>query len=131
MDGKTLQQMRNALLERRRVLDTGRERDLAGIAGDEAVGIGYQAEIIDIAQALEQIDREKSLAEQGRREIAAIDRALAKMATGTFGVCEDCDEEIAFKRLLVLPEARLCAKCQSFEERQQGRMRGMPTAAAR
>jgi DnaK suppressor protein len=97
-------------------------------ASDE--GIGYSAEVVDIAQSLEQIDRDKSLAEQERRELTAIERALVKIATGAFGVCEDCDEDIPAKRLIVLPEARLCAKCQEFEERQQGRARGMPIARA-
>jgi len=92
--------------------------------------MGGSAEIIDIAQSIEQIDRDKSLAEQERRDLYAIERALTKMATGAFGVCEECDEEILARRLMVLPEARLCARCQAFEERQQGRARGIPIARA-
>jgi phage/conjugal plasmid C-4 type zinc finger TraR family protein len=79
----------------------------------------------------EQIDRDTSLHEQERRELTTIDRALTKMASGSFGVCEDCEEEIPSRRLTAVPHARLCAKCQEFEERQQGRARGMPMAAAR
>jgi DnaK suppressor protein len=119
MDGKTLQQIRDALLERWRHINKGMGR--AGAASTSVVG--DQAEIIDIAQALEQIGRDTSLAEQERRELLAIERALAKMATGSFGVCEDCSEEIPSKRLMVVPEARLCANCQTFEERQSARLR--------
>lgn len=85
-------------------------------------------EIIDIAQSLEQLDRDKSLAEQERRELQAIERALAKIATGSFGVCEDCDEDILLKRLQIVPEARLCAKCQAVDERQQSRQRPLTLA---
>ncbi len=58
-------------------------------------------------------------------------RTLAKLSTGNFGSCEDCGEEIPAKRLMVLPEARLCAHCQTFEERQNARMRVPGTAVGR
>ncbi|MGZ3709147.1 MAG: TraR/DksA family transcriptional regulator [Bdellovibrionota bacterium] len=121
-----MQQIREALLARWQQLGTGLEREKEAT---EALSNTSQAEMIDIAQSLEQIGRDTSLAEQERRELVAIERALAKMATGAFGVCEDCGEEIPHKRLMVLPEARLCANCQTFEERQNSRVR--PSAVAR
>src|SRR3954471_451661 len=115
MDGKTMQQIRENLLQRwQRMERTGHE---LVIKADEEI-YPPQAEIIDMAQALEQIGRDTSLQEAERRELLAIERALAKMATGSFGVCEDCGEDIPSRRLLVLPEARLCANCQAFEEKQ-------------
>ncbi len=128
MDGINVNQIKEALLARREAIDgiLERERGLGLEQGGE-----HQAEIIDIAQALEQIEREKSIADQERRELLAIERALAKIATGAFGTCEDCDEAIAPKRLLVLPEARLCARCQQIEERHQSRTARGITAAAR
>ena len=127
MDGSTLQQIKLSLLNRRDQLDGAKERAREADVGEP---MGNSAEIIDIAQALEQLDRDKSLAEQERRELVAIEKALAKIDTGSFGVCEECDEDIPAKRLMVLPEARLCAKCQAFEERQQGRTRGIRGAVA-
>ena len=124
MDGSTLQRIRDALLTRRKTIKFGDTAEGA-ISSGEAAG---EVEIIDIAQALEQIDRDKSLQEQERRELLAIERALAKIALGTFGVCEECGMEIPERRLIVLPQARLCARCQEMEERQQGRGR---IAAAR
>jgi len=120
MDGSTLQRIRDTLLGRRRRIRYGIE---AGNEQSQQQEGNPQAELIDIAQTLEQHDREKSLAEQERRELIAVERALAKMATGTYGFCEDCGDEVAERRLQVLPEARLCAKCQAVEERQQGRIR--------
>lgn len=119
MDGKTMQQIRDTLLTRWRKFGSGYGYDSS--LKDEINAA--QTEIIDIAQTLEQIERDTSLQEVERRELLAIERALAKMATGSFGVCEDCAEEIPPKRLMVLPEARLCAQCQAFEERQNSRMR--------
>src|SRR2546423_11826954 len=109
MDGKTVQQIRDSLLERYRRNE--RTSSLKDMEQNNSELNPPSAEIIDIAQALEQIGRETSLAEAERRELIAVERALAKMATGNFGVCEDCGEEIPSKRLMVLPEARLCAHC--------------------
>ena len=119
MDGKTMQQIREALLARWKKLGTFQGRDV----DFQTDMYSQQAEIIDMAQALEQIGRDTSLQEAERRELLAIEKALAKMATGNFGICEDCSEEIPFKRLMVLPEARLCANCQAYEERQNARTR--------
>lgn len=128
MEGRVLERVRNCLLNRRgTILGVGSRIQLG--AGLSIVSVGDQAELVDIAQAAEQLDRDTSLAEQERRELIAIERALAKIATGRFGICEDCEEEIPEKRLMIVPEARLCARCQSIEERQQGRHRGVPTSA--
>lgn len=122
MDGKTMAQLRDLLLARWRQYGRAAERDRKR-ESESAELSTPPAEMIDVAQSLEQLGRDTSLAEQERRELLAIERALAKMATGSFGICEDCGEEIPTKRLMVLPEARLCAHCQAFEERQSARIR--------
>jgi DnaK suppressor protein len=119
MDGKSMQQIREVLLNRWRRIEAAQDRH----AANQNEVVASHAEIIDIAQALEQIGRDTSLKEAERRELMAVERALAKMSTGSFGICEDCGEEIPSKRLMVLPEARLCAHCQTFEERQNARTR--------
>ena len=128
MDVNTLYELRNVLMDRRLRVVQGFDRERSEMSVTEG---SAPAEIIDMAQALEQMDRDSSLHEQERKEMNAIDKALGKMATGTFGVCEDCDEEIPVKRLLVLPEASLCARCQEFEERAKNRNRGPSTLAIR
>jgi DnaK suppressor protein len=42
--------------------------------------------------------------------------ALAKLKDGTYGICEECEEPIAPRRLAAVPCARLCVKCQSAAE---------------
>ena len=54
--------------------------------------------------------REKGLQEK-------IERALLKMEKGTFGICEECEEEIAIKRLEARPETTLCIRCKEDQER--------------
>lgn len=46
-----------------------------------------------------------------------IEHALAKIQDNTFGICEECGEEISIKRLEARPETTLCIKCKEDQER--------------
>ena len=53
-----------------------------------------------------------ALDEQGRREMEAIQAALARIDARTYGSCETCDEMISAARLTAMPTARRCVVCQ-------------------
>jgi len=46
-----------------------------------------------------------------------INKALVKIDDGSFGVCEECGEEISLKRLEARPETTLCIRCKEDQER--------------
>jgi DnaK suppressor protein len=72
------------------------------------------ADFADIASALEEADRERSLAAHMR----AADELRATEAHGPAGSeCEDCGGEIEPRRQAVLPNTRLCAECARDVER--------------
>ena len=48
-----------------------------------------------------------------------IERALAKIDEGTFGICEECEEPISIKRLEARPETTLCIRCKEDQERME------------
>lgn len=48
-----------------------------------------------------------------------INRALIKIDEGTFGICEECEEEISVKRLEARPETTLCIRCKEDQERME------------
>jgi DnaK suppressor protein len=57
------------------------------------------------------------LAELDSRELEQIERALARLKQGTYGVCEGCAEKIPVGRLNALPYTTLCIDCQrEFEQ---------------
>ncbi|MDH6590510.1 DnaK suppressor protein [Variovorax sp. TBS-050B] len=51
-----------------------------------------------------------------RRRLHEIERALQRVAEGSYGICADCGEEIPYERLLVRPTAMRCAACQVVAE---------------
>jgi DnaK suppressor protein len=62
-------------------------------------------------------ERTISLAQNSRSMVARIDRALARMDAGTYGLCSNCGRPIDRDRLLALPHAGTCMDCQRRAER--------------
>jgi DnaK suppressor protein len=51
------------------------------------------------------------------RDLKLIDKALADIEAGRYGVCIECEEPIAARRLKALPFATRCVECQAATER--------------
>jgi len=45
-------------------------------------------------------------------QLRLVDTALALIASGDYGVCQDCGEHISAKRLRAVPWARYCVGCE-------------------
>jgi DnaK suppressor protein len=45
------------------------------------------------------------------------ERALARIAAGTYGECESCGQAVGKARLQVFPRATLCKDCKEKQER--------------
>ena len=50
-------------------------------------------------------------------EIGEVERALKRLADGSYGRCVDCDEPIPSARLHAYPSAARCIRCQEAVER--------------
>lgn len=48
-----------------------------------------------------------------------VDDALKRIEDGSFGLCEECNEEIEVRRLEARPTATLCVGCKEEEERRE------------
>ncbi|MCD4716641.1 MAG: RNA polymerase-binding protein DksA [Desulfobacterales bacterium] len=54
-----------------------------------------------------------------RRLIAKITNALDRLDNGTFGICEECGDDISDKRLKARPVTTLCINCKKKQENQE------------
>ena len=55
-------------------------------------------------------DREKFL-------LKKIDDALVRIESGTYGICEICEEDISLKRLEARPVTTMCIRCKEEQEK--------------
>ena len=51
--------------------------------------------------------------------IKKIDEALKRIDEGTFGSCDECNEDIELRRLEARPTATLCVSCKEEQERKE------------
>ena len=63
------------------------------------------------------------LRDRDRKLIKKIEEALQRIEDGTFGVCEECGEDIGTARLKARPVTTLCIECKSRREEEE-RLRG-------
>lgn len=116
MEARELESMRALLLQRRAELlaegavpiEFGQQGDVATRPDEDAAPLEEMTQVIASGR-----NRARTAA------LAAIDRALRRMTDDPegFGMCEACDEPIAARRLLLVPEATLCAACQEADEK--------------
>lgn len=97
------------------------EKDTLNLSQRDASGdlSGYSLHMADMAT--DNFDREFNLglASSEQQILNQIDEALRKIDEGRFGICEVCSKPISQRRLLAVPYARFCIKCQSEEEKKR------------
>ena len=79
--------------------------------------MGFDEEYADAGTATFERERDLSLVNNLRDLMERIDKALAKIEDGTYGLCDRCGKPIEKLRLKALPYANLCIKDKQAEER--------------
>ncbi|MFB6788734.1 TraR/DksA family transcriptional regulator [Streptomyces olivaceus] len=57
------------------------------------------------------------LAASARMVLADVEAALGRMAEGRYGRCHLCRRSVGRERLVIVPQARYCARCQQVRVR--------------
>jgi DnaK suppressor protein len=96
---------------------------ISGGARELNVG-GGEPDMIDRMQSMAHRDKTAAMLSRLSSTLAEIDRALRAISEGEYGVCADCGEPIALKRLQVMPWATYCLPCQEHSEMEQNLWRG-------
>ena len=85
------------------------ERDNRNI-GRDSIDESMEEEIFSTELRLR--DREKYMLDK-------VDHALERLKNDTMDECEDCGEQISFKRLLARPVTTLCIDCKEDKEKEE------------
>lgn len=72
-------------------------------------------------RATQETDRSFTLRlrDRERKLIRKVREALTRIEDGTYGLCEECGEEISVARLKARPVTTLCIKCKSKQEKEE------------
>ena len=62
---------------------------------------------------------ELRIRDRERKLMSKVEKALVRIGDGSFGVCDDCGEGIADKRLEARPVAKFCIDCKTKQEQRE------------
>jgi DnaK suppressor protein len=93
------------------------ESTFSGDQSDLSGEMGFDEEYADSGTATFEREKDLSLVNNLRDLMDKIDKALAKIDGGTYGLCDRCGKPIEKARLKALPYATLCLKDKQAEER--------------
>jgi RNA polymerase-binding transcription factor DksA len=68
----------------------------------------YDENFADSGQVAAELGENKALLASLRDQLADVERALSKLESGKYGLCERCGEAIADARLEAMPATRYC-----------------------
>jgi len=104
--GAQLSQQRSDLRREIEEYDADPDSDEVSFEGD--------AGFSDRSHSTEERSRVIAVVRALRSNLHDVDRALAKIAAGTYGTCERCGNPIAEERLEAIPWALLCIDCKKL-----------------
>ncbi|HOV89915.1 MAG TPA: TraR/DksA family transcriptional regulator [Syntrophorhabdaceae bacterium] len=116
MDKKRQEVFKKRLLEMRRdILNKAKKlkEDSYSLGTD-----GIQ-DMADAASNTYNVDILMSISDNDIKLLKEIDNAIDKIDSGTYGICEECEEEINEKRLDANPVARYCINCKRLMEQKR------------
>lgn len=119
MDKKKVEHFKELLLKhRQQILNVG----LLNKSEDLHVSEEDLSDETDLASSLIQQQISCAIRDREFYKLRRIDLALEKISDGTYGHCEDCEEEIGLKRLENQPWAELCITHAEEKEREESQI---------
>jgi DnaK suppressor protein len=73
-----------------------------------------RGELLDEASEITEQAQSIAVLEQLNKEWAQVQAARQKLLEGQYGICQDCGRPIPRARLMALPYATLCVRCQTL-----------------
>jgi DnaK suppressor protein len=106
-------------LKERRVALEAKLGELTGVFQDRSeLAIEVSADVLDTIHMATDRDVIVQRMNISARMLSDVRAAIASLDNGQYGICEDCEEPIAAKRLDAIPWAAVCVPCQEARDRQ-------------
>ena len=115
MERERLESFRELLNERLKAILEEAEKTVKGMTNDR----DYFPDPTDRANLETDRNFLLRIRDRERKLIGKIKEALARIDDGTFGICEECGEEISEERLKARPMTTLCIDCKTKAEEEE------------
>lgn len=99
--------------DRAAALERALGRSLREQTGEIALGDQHAA---DLGTETAERGKDLGLLARHRQIAAACEEAMARLEAGRFGICVDCGSPVGKERLMALPWAERCVRCQEEAE---------------
>jgi DnaK suppressor protein len=80
---------------------------------------GNLSDLLDRASQISEREFSHHLCSREKLYLRRIERSLQDIEDGVYGLCGQCEEEIAFARLKARPTARYCINCKTQLEKME------------
>jgi DnaK suppressor protein len=112
----------------RKILEARLKEATSSKALGDAIRIHQVADPVDMTQEAAERDVAVQLLDRDSALVRHLRSAIARMEDGSYGLCLQCEEEIAPTRLKAIPWAEMCIRCQEQAEILASQRKGMPTS---
>jgi DnaK suppressor protein len=113
LSSRYLEQIRQLLQDKKKALTDHLQTELSELERPEK---RHRSDLEEMASDTHDTDSLCQIMDIEATQITQIDLALRKIDNGTYGVCEDCGDEISLARLEALPFASQCIACKRKSE---------------
>ena len=113
MNEQSFEQLQKILIDERE-LELARVRHAIEAKAHGDVDPGDQ---LDFVQSLRSAEFDARISERHNLRLAAIEESLKRLQHGAYGICQECEDQIALDRLRALPFATRCQDCQAEREK--------------
>jgi RNA polymerase-binding transcription factor DksA len=117
MNRKDTEKFKNKLLAEKAAIEDALSgigsKNPRSVSGWEATSGNMEVDTADeneSADKLEELEENTGIADQLERQLGDINAALAKIETGTYGICEICGQPIERDRLEANPSSKISIK---------------------
>lgn len=88
---------------------------IRSVTAELIIGEG-EHDVLDQVQSMGRRDQAVTILDAMTHTLSDVDAALLAVKEGSYGICIECEEPIALKRLETIPWASHCIRCQEALE---------------
>jgi DnaK suppressor protein len=108
----------------RRILENQLKEAVSATSPSEAIHIHQSADPLDMTREASDRDVAVMILNRESALVRHLRSAIVRIEDGSYGICVECEEEIAPGRLKAIPWAELCIRCQESAEKRASEKEG-------